>query len=173
MVIKPSDCSQTVPTHVELVLVIEVVMALTHIVPITHNIVMVCRWAECFLEVVSWVVGLLGLGGEMVCELGGGCCISGWGLRDDPCMGEATRCHTKVCLSFSFVAWPSQVGPRDEFMMFCTRQASCKTTKIHPSDDHLPPYRQPMADPIYIHMDYTEYTNRLGKIVQTEDQGKF
>ena len=57
----PLNCSQTVATHVELVLVVEVVMALTRIVGIARNIIMVYHWAECSLEVVSHVVGLLSL----------------------------------------------------------------------------------------------------------------
>ena len=40
-------------------------MALTHIVAITDNIIVVCCWVECSLEVVRWVVGLLGLGAEV------------------------------------------------------------------------------------------------------------
>ena len=62
IITKPPDCSQTVATHVELVVMVEVVMALTHIVRITCNIIVVCRIAECSLDMVSWVVGLLGLG---------------------------------------------------------------------------------------------------------------
>ena len=65
MVTKPPDCSQAVATHMELVIVVEVVMALTRIVPIARNVIMVCHQAECSLEVVNWVVGLSGLGPEV------------------------------------------------------------------------------------------------------------
>ena len=41
---------------------VEVVVALPNVVPSACNIIMICRWAECSLEVVGWVVGLLGLG---------------------------------------------------------------------------------------------------------------
>ena len=59
------DCSQKVATHVELILMVEVVMAATHVVSITRNIVGVCRWAGWSLEVVSCVIGLLYLEAEV------------------------------------------------------------------------------------------------------------
>ena len=58
MITQMPDCSQTVATHMVLILMVEVVMALTNIVSITNNIVVVCSWAGCSLEMVSCVVGL-------------------------------------------------------------------------------------------------------------------
>ena len=58
MVTTPTDCSQTVAAHVELFLMVDVVMELIRIVPIARNVVVVCHWTECSLEVVSWAVGL-------------------------------------------------------------------------------------------------------------------
>ena len=68
MVTQSPDCSQTVATQVELILMVEIVIALTHVVSIAHNVSVVYHNAECSLEVVSWVVGLLPLRAE------------GWGM---------------------------------------------------------------------------------------------
>ena len=56
MVTQLPDFPQAVATHVGLILMVEVVMTLTHFVSIAHNVVVMCQWAGCSLEVVSWVV---------------------------------------------------------------------------------------------------------------------
>ena len=95
MITQMPDNSQTVATYVELILMVEVVMAPTRSVSITRNNVLVCHWAVCSLEVVSCVIGLLDLRAEVgqrsVGWVVGLLCLRGktgrWYLH-----GEATRC---------------------------------------------------------------------------------
>ena len=50
----------------QLILAVEVVMAMTCVVSIAHNVVRVCYWAGCSMEVVSWVGLREGVGNQSV-----------------------------------------------------------------------------------------------------------